>query len=404
MLGRYATPPARGRRRAPTSSTVPSSDLAARQVATAHPRLRPSSSQRHCMFLADDAIDKRFSCTILSKVQGGAKGGELDRRIVAALQLNGRASWSAIARHVGASESTVLRRTAQLTANGQLRVIGVLDVLRCGLGVPVLLRIRCAPGAATRVATALAARVDTRFVAVLAGSADCVAEFVLPSYQDIPHLQQDALPGGGDMLEVETHAVMRTFISNHDWDSGLLSQDAVADLRGADTLPFEERHWESPPEKLDKLDLAISAALSEDGRMSFKEVSREVGTSESTVARRVDSLVRRGCLRFRTLAEPALLGYSLEFMLWACAPPAELDSVGQRLATHRGTKYLSATTGRFNLVGQIVLPHYSDLYRYTTDVVGALPGLRAADITLQVKTLKRAWVPTPATRTALEDV
>ncbi|NBH12348.1 AsnC family protein, partial [Amycolatopsis sp. SID8362] len=71
------------------------------------------------------------------------KAPELDRRIVAALQLNGRASWGAIARHVGASESTVLRRAAQLTDSGRLRVIGVVDVLRCGLGVPVLARLRC---------------------------------------------------------------------------------------------------------------------------------------------------------------------------------------------------------------------------------------------------------------------
>ncbi|HVV11334.1 Lrp/AsnC family transcriptional regulator [Amycolatopsis sp.] len=334
-------------------------------------------------------------------MQDDVRGADLDRRIAAALQLDGRASWGAIARHVGTSESTVLRRVGQLTDSGQVRVIGVLDVLRCGLGVPVVMRFKCAPGTSGEVARAIAARPDTRYASVLAGSADCVAEFVLPSYQDAARL--DELPGAKGLTESETFAVMRTFISNHDWDSGELDTSAAADLRGADARPFEEQHWESPPEKLDELDLAISAALGEDGRMSFKEVSRQVGSSESTVARRVDSLVRRGCLRFRTLAEPALFGYSLEFMLWLSVLPSELDSAGQQLARHPGTKYLSATTGRFNLVGQIVLRHYGELYRHTTDVVGTLPGLREADVTLQVDTLKRAWVPTPAARTELED-
>ncbi|MGW3473659.1 Lrp/AsnC family transcriptional regulator, partial [Saccharopolyspora sp. NPDC000995] len=73
---------------------------------------------------------------------------ELDRRIVAALQLNGRAPWGAVAKHVGASESTVLRRAEKLTESGRLRIIGVVDVLRCGLGVPVLTRLRCRPGSA----------------------------------------------------------------------------------------------------------------------------------------------------------------------------------------------------------------------------------------------------------------
>lgn len=334
-------------------------------------------------------------------MQNEAKTSELDRRIVAALQLNGRASWGAVARHVGASESTVLRRAEKLTENGRLRVIGVVDVLRCGLGVPVIARLKCRPGAAATVAEALAARPDVRYASVLAGSADCSAEFVLPSYADIAGLQENGFPAAEAIRDAETFAVMRTFTSNHDWDSGELSPEAATDLRGGDVRPFEEQHWERPPEQLDELDLALCAALGEDGRLPFKEVSKLVGTSESTVARRVDSLVKRGCLRFRTLAEPAMFGYALEFMLWLSVVPGELDRAGQQLAAHPGTKYLSATTGRFNLVGQIVLRHYGELYRHTTDVVGALPGLREADVTLQVSTLKRAWAPTPAA--TLED-
>jgi hypothetical protein len=37
-------------------------------------------------------------------------------------------------------------------------------------------------------------------------------------------------------------------------------------------------------------------------------------------------------------------------------------------------------------------PGYGDLYHYMTHVVGALPGVRTADMTLQARTLKRAWV------------
>lgn len=329
----------------------------------------------------------------MGAVQHDENRRDLDQRIVAGLQLNGRASWGAIARHVGASESTVLRRVGQLTERGLVRVIGVVDVLRCGLGVPVLIRLRCRPGTAQAVAEAIAARPEARFVSVLSGSVDCTAELVLPTHQDIAQVVTTDLPTE-HLVETDTLAVMRTFTAAHDWDSGVLGEVAVAELRGGEHRPFEEQFWENPPEKLDELDRDIIAVLGEDGRMSFKELSRRVGASESTAARRVESLVRRGCLRFRTLAEPELFGYTVEFMLWLSVDPAHLDAAGQQLAAHPGTKYLSATTGPFNLVGQMVLRHYGELYRYTTDVVGALPGLRSADITLQLRTLKRAWVPT----------
>jgi DNA-binding Lrp family transcriptional regulator len=335
-------------------------------------------------------------------VKEGGKMSELDQRIVAALQLNGRASWSTVAKHVGVSESTVLRRVTQLTEAGLLRVIGVVDVLRCGLGVPVLIRLHCRPGTAQTVAAEVAARPETRYVSVLAGSVDCAAEVVLPTHEDIGRLVLNDLPGGSDVLDSESLTVMRTFTSAHDWDPHVLDESATLELRGHDVRPFEERFWERAPECLDELELAIVAALGEDGRMPIKQIARHVGASESTAGRRLESLVRRGCLRFRTLAEPNLLGFPVEFMLWLSLLPNRLDQAGQQLASHANTKYLSATTGRFNLVGQIVLRHYAELYRYTTDVIGALPGLQAADVTLQLRTLKRAWTPTPSRSNSLE--
>lgn len=311
---------------------------------------------------------------------------EVDRAIVAALQVDGRAPWHAVARVVGASEATVKRRAARLEEAGLLRVIGVVDVLRCGLGVPVLMRVRCRPGASVEVAGQIAARAEARFVCVVTGTADCVAELVVPGPRDFVRVLVADLRLLDGVLETETLAVMRTFISNHDWDpTGL----------GSGALPFEEQIWENPPERLDELERAIIEALGDSGRMSYAELARRVGSSEATARRRVDSLVRRGCLRFRTLAEPYVLGFGTELMLWVDVDPARLDGAGQQLAAHPGTKYLSATTGRYNLAGQIVLRHYGELYRYTTDVVGALPGVRSADVTLQIDTLKRAWVPVP---------
>ncbi|PZG22787.1 Lrp/AsnC family transcriptional regulator [Nonomuraea aridisoli] len=332
-------------------------------------------------------------------MQEGVQIDELDRGIVAALQLNGRAPWSLIARLVGASESTVVRRAGLLGDGGLLKVIGVADVLRCGLGVPVLSRLRCRPGTTYDVAAAIAGRPQARFVAVVSGSADCVAEFVVPSHADIGRIMVADVPGGDRVTGSETHAVMRTFVSNHDWNPGVLDERATAELRDAAEPPFEDRVGEGTPERLDALELAIIQALGEDGRMPYKTLARAVGSSESTAKRRVESLVRRGCLRFRTLTEPEVLGYAVEFMLWLEVEPGLLERAGQQLAAHPSTRYLSATTGRFNLVGQVALRHYGGLFRYLTGDVGSLPGLRAADVTLQLTTLKRAWAPTPAART-----
>lgn len=78
-------------------------------------------------------------------------------------------------------------------------------------------------------------------------------------------------------------------------------------------------------------------------------------------------------------------------MVWLSIEPDRLDAAGRQLARHPGTKFLAAATGRFNLVGHMVLPRRTDLFRYTGEVIGALPGLNASDVTVHLATVKGAW-------------
>jgi DNA-binding Lrp family transcriptional regulator len=315
---------------------------------------------------------------------------ELDRRLVAALQLNGRASWTQVARATGAPESTVARRGQQLIESGLVGVTGVLDHLRCGLGISLLVRMRCRPGTANTVAEALAELPETRFVTVVTGSADVSAEFVVPDHHAVTRVLVEDLPRPGDITETESMVVVRKFSAVEEWDTGLLTAEAVALLR-PDGARTGHREW-SEPERLTEQEFAIARLLAADGRASYAQLAAACGVSESTAARRVESLVRRGCLRFRTLFETRLIGLGVEFMEWLAVEPGELENVGAQLAKHPSTQYVSATTGRFNLCLHGVLPGYGDLYQYLTDVVGALPGVRTADMTLQARTLKRAYV------------
>jgi DNA-binding Lrp family transcriptional regulator len=252
-------------------------------------------------------------------------------------------------------------------------------------------RLRCRPGTANVVAEALAALDATRFVAVVTGSADVAAEFVVAHHRDVAAVLVDGLPRPDDIVETEAMVVVRKFSAVEEWDTGLLGPDAVALLR-PDRAPSGHREWHEP-ERLSEQEFAIAKVLADDGRASYAQIAAAVGVSDSTAARRVESLIRRGCLRFRTVFDAALIGLDVEFLQWLTVEPGELENVGAQLAKQGSTRYVSATTGRFNLCLYGALPGYGDLYHYMTAVVGALPGVHTADMTLQARTLKRAWVP-----------
>ena len=100
----------------------------------------------------------------------------LDRRIVGALQVDGRASWRQIAAVLDQPERTVARRGAQLLAQRAVVVTGIPSRVQIGAGDPWVLRVLCTPGTTQLTAGARARRRDSIFTYVVAGGSDVVAE------------------------------------------------------------------------------------------------------------------------------------------------------------------------------------------------------------------------------------
>src|SRR5258707_15334407 len=101
---------------------------------------------------------------------------EIDRRIIEALQRNGRESFRRIAARLGVSEATVRARYARLTSEGILQVVGVTNPL--GLGFDQALVGVKTSGAPDRVADEISRWPEADYAVVTAGPFDIVVEVV----------------------------------------------------------------------------------------------------------------------------------------------------------------------------------------------------------------------------------
>ncbi len=315
----------------------------------------------------------------------------LDQRIIAALYVNGRASWRTIARVLGANETTVARHGQRLIEEGAAQIVGVLDVLRSRLGVPVMTRIRCQPRQIERVASELAALDESRFVTLVTGTTDCVVELVAQDQLALRRLLLQTLARTPGVVTCDTQAVLRTFISAYDWDPGLLSPKIASELR-----PQRANARVGEPEEnnreLTKLERGLAEAFRHDGRRSFTDVAKELDVSESTVVRRVESLVSRGRLRFRTLVDLNVFGFEQAAMVWLQVAPGYLDAIGRQLLADHRVMYLAATSGTFQIIGEVALRRHEELYDFVEDTLGKLEGVQGVDATLEFQTIKRAGV------------
>ena len=97
---------------------------------------------------------------------------ELDHKIIALLQMDGRASNAKIAREVGVSEGTVRRRLRRLTKDDVVHIVAVPNLEKLGYATTALVLLQTGPGMSDTVAESLASLPESHYVAVTTGSYD----------------------------------------------------------------------------------------------------------------------------------------------------------------------------------------------------------------------------------------
>ena len=97
---------------------------------------------------------------------------ELDRKIIALLQMDGRASNAKIAREVGVSEGTVRRRLRRLIQDDVVNVVAVPNLEKLGYATTALIGLQTGPGKSDLVAESIAGLQEAHYVAVTTGAYD----------------------------------------------------------------------------------------------------------------------------------------------------------------------------------------------------------------------------------------
>lgn len=324
---------------------------------------------------------------VASTADSGVALDDLDRRIVGALQVDGRAEISRIAAVLDVSARTVARR---LTRMHDARVLTVVRTIAAEQSVgATLLRVRVLRGKLDTIADSFAKRPDVGSVDIVVGGEE-IDVLVIADPADRDRLLFRQLPATGAITSTTAHSVLHTFADAADWRADVLTPGQAAAL--ARPSPRTAAH--TP----DLLDERLLDLLTENARLSHTALAQQSGASESTVRRRLRRLTDAGMLRTHVTVDPRLLGMTIDANLWLEVPPARLHAAGRALAAHPHTHAVAATTGPANLVAALYCPDLRALYAFTVDVLGPL-GITRAETTVIARTVKRIGAH-PMSRTA----
>ncbi|OPF79285.1 AsnC family protein [Streptomyces antioxidans] len=322
---------------------------------------------------------------------------DLDRALVHALQLDGRAPFSRLAEVLGVSDQTVARRYTRLRTTGALRVLGLTDPAAVG-DVVWMVRVRCLPDAALPVAEALARRTDTSWVHVLSDGTEVAASTRVASGQDSDALLLRKLPQTPRVVGVSAHCVLHEYFGGEQSlvnKSDALTAEQIARLRppGQDRPKRDQpkdqpkgRQSNGDQPKRDRPkgprgpmsagDRKLLDVLARDGRAPLAQLVAATGWSQSTVRRRLANLRADGTLYFDVDYSHRLFSQGVTTAIWLSVRPSELAATGQTLANHPEVAFACATTGTKNLLATVVCADVPALYTYLTTRIAELTSVR----------------------------
>ncbi|MCW4018754.1 MAG: Lrp/AsnC family transcriptional regulator [Candidatus Bathyarchaeota archaeon] len=130
---------------------------------------------------------------------------------------------------------------------------------------------------------------------------------------------------------------------------------------------------------VDDLDMRIMRRLSEDGRISFRKLSRELGTSTDTVARRYKKLKENGTIVNRIQINPKKIGYQGVVNFYVqLAPNSDSTAFIRKVMKMPDVFYIMKSVGDYHLGIMLMVKSTQDILQ-TGELIGKMQGLNRAE-------------------------
>ncbi|MDJ0466884.1 Lrp/AsnC family transcriptional regulator [Streptomyces sp. H27-C3] len=307
---------------------------------------------------------------------------EIDLRILHALQLAPRGSWSGVGRALSIGASTAARRWRRLEEEG----IGWVTChpprepeTRFGM-----IEIDCEYGKAEEVARELCADPCAYTIDLASGSTDLLVVVAARSYEALASYALGRFQKLRHVRAVRTYMAVRTFTNASRWRLGALDSSQQGLIRR--TFPKGEP---APWTELSGADWEMALELGRDGRASITRLSEVTGMNESTTRRRLERLLGSGQLTLRTEVARSATATPVHAVFYADAPVGQLEYIAGLLMRRLEVRAAFSSVGPFNLGFVVWVSSLEHLQQFEKHITQGHYRLVIRDRMLILRSVKR---------------
>jgi Lrp/AsnC family transcriptional regulator for asnA, asnC and gidA len=158
--------------------------------------------------------------------------------------------------------------------------------------------------------------------------------------------------------------------------------------------------------EIDRTDIQIVNLLMDDGRMPASEIARRVGgISERAVRYRIERMVQTGLIQVTAVVNPKALGRTVVADVWLEVESTSILDVARKMTEFENISYVACARGETDVSVQVLARDTAEVYRFVTEVIGKVPGVRKTTTSIVPLVLKDVYqwrIPVPITDGAKE--
>ena len=143
--------------------------------------------------------------------------------------------------------------------------------------------------------------------------------------------------------------------------------------------------------ELDDLDNKIISQLQKDGRMSYKNIAKELGVSEGTIRFRSKRMIKHNILKITATINPFIFDNCIVAMVGMQLEKRNHRKIMDQLEKIAGVISICNTTGGYDLMVEVFFDSRNDLNRFLIDDLSRIDGIRST-VTFVYLEARNKWI------------
>ncbi|HXY74343.1 MAG TPA: Lrp/AsnC family transcriptional regulator [Dehalococcoidales bacterium] len=301
---------------------------------------------------------------------------ELDTKLIVELQRDSRQSNRRLATFLGINEATVRRRIQYLVSSGTIILTAVPDLSMLGYPLRVHFIISVEHSRIDDVGRNLRKIPSLRFIATCVGTADFVARGNFESLDSL--------------VDVTAREIGKIEGINQ-IDSLIESKRLKFTYHRIGVSAITKKKQPNCVIHINETDRRLILLLQKDARTPLKELTKQLGLSDSTVSRHIRDLVSSETIELTAIPDNSKVGYPIRCSLRIATVPSMIMEIAESIAQYSQVSTVVIVSGPVQILVGMHLASADNLSKFVETELNKIKGIRGIEVLTYLKILKNNY-------------